>query len=679
MATNETAAIRQTGTAILEPTPRHIRLGELSFTWQAGALRWLRVGDVEVVRGIAAVLRDPQWGTHAPAVDDERVEVTERHASLAQDFHLPAVGDSQAVGGESLLRGQLRVEASEDRVTVDLTLEALADVTTARSGLSVLLPLAGVAGAEIQVLHTDGRRQATRLPRLISPSQPLFEFRQLQLAPALDVTATITFEGDVFEMEDQRNWSDASFKIYNRPLAWPTPYVLKAGDTVSQRLTVSLRENDQAGNKRAEHLQTQNEPTVRVGEPASRTMPSIGCGVWLDRLEDVERLARQLDAVAPRHLDVLLDLRQPRAVENLAVLMAIAAERDVPVWLYVICEDHDAAASLSALAQRLERLPNALKSLPAGMLVTPAAYLQSYQPDGVWPAGASPAQALAAARELWPEMTLGGGVPTYFTELNRCRPDPAAIEFITHAVSPIVHAADDRSVMETLESVPHIIASCRALAPAVPYRITTTAIGAWTNPYGDTLTSNDGNRRVTLSDNDPRQQAQFAAAWNVGFVARALSPLKGNSDDDNDSDSAGVDALTLSSLGPPFDIGDEHGTPVRHVIVGLARASGQPLCESPIDVSPSTAGCVATLAWRVDPTEAYPIGTESRGISEAWVVNLATESVTLGLKRVEIVDAALLAAAHDGFQPAPEFRLLLEGGGKAVLPPLAILRVRWRE
>ncbi|NRB54663.1 MAG: hypothetical protein HRU39_01590 [Salinicola sp.] len=237
MGTDGPGLIRQYGTATPEPAPCHIQLGALSFAWQSGALRWLRIGDIEIVRGIAAVLRDPQWGTHTPIVDDERIEVAHRHASLAQDFHLSTDGPDAA--GESLLRGQLRIEATEHRVTVDLALEVLIDFTTARSGVSMLLPLAGVVGGEIQVLHTDGQRETTRLPRLISPSQPLFDIRQLQLSPTLDVTVKIDFEGDVFEMEDQRNWSDASFKIYNRPLAWPTPYVLGAGDRVVQRVVVS--------------------------------------------------------------------------------------------------------------------------------------------------------------------------------------------------------------------------------------------------------------------------------------------------------------------------------------------------------------------------------------------------------------------------------------------------------
>ena len=37
-------------------------------------------------------------------------------------------------------------------------------------------------------------------------------------------------EGDTFEMEDQRNWTDASYKTYVRPLALPWPYTLRAGE-----------------------------------------------------------------------------------------------------------------------------------------------------------------------------------------------------------------------------------------------------------------------------------------------------------------------------------------------------------------------------------------------------------------------------------------------------------------
>lgn len=247
MSANEALAVRRYGTLVAEPELRHIQAGEWSFAWQAGVVRWLRVGDIEIIRGVAAVLRDPQWGTHALIVDDERIDLSDRHASLRQAFHL-----SGKNGEEPILHGEVRIEATDRQLSVALTLTAVADFETARSGLSVLLPLAGVAGSRVQVIHTDGRQETVLLPSLISPSQPLFDIRQLRLSPVPTWDVRLDFEGGVFEMEDQRNWSDASFKIYNRPLAWPTPYVLEAGETLTQRVTVSLVGHEEADRDGAE-------------------------------------------------------------------------------------------------------------------------------------------------------------------------------------------------------------------------------------------------------------------------------------------------------------------------------------------------------------------------------------------------------------------------------------------
>ena len=76
-----------------------------------------------------------------------------------------------------------------------------------------------------------------------------------------------------------------------------------------------------------------------------------------------------------------------------------------------------------------------------------------------------------------------------FTELNRKRPK-AAFDFITHTTCSIVHAADDRSVMETLEALPAIIGSTRAMIGEKPYRIGPSAIAARMNPYGKGLLDN---------------------------------------------------------------------------------------------------------------------------------------------------------------------------------------------
>ena len=59
-----------------EPLPerRLLRAGPVSATLENGALRWIRYGDVEVLRGIAFLVRDRAWGTPTPKIAALKVE-----------------------------------------------------------------------------------------------------------------------------------------------------------------------------------------------------------------------------------------------------------------------------------------------------------------------------------------------------------------------------------------------------------------------------------------------------------------------------------------------------------------------------------------------------------------------------------------------------------------------------
>ena len=112
---------------------------------------------------------------------------------------------------------------------------------------------------------------------------------------------------------------------------------------------------------------------------------------------------------------------------------------------------------------------------------------------------------------------------SFFPELNRKRP-PAGADFITHGFCPIIHAADDLAVMETLEAVPHIARSARAIIGAVEYRIGPSTIAMRQNPYGSRTIPNPQGGRVAMADDDPRHRAAFGAAWTLG-MATALAPF----------------------------------------------------------------------------------------------------------------------------------------------------------
>ena len=84
--------------------------------------------------------------------------------------------------------------------------------------------------APAKLLHPDGSTTETEFPRLIAPQNPFKELAGLSHEVAPGVWADWRFEGDVFETEDQRNWTDASFKTFCTPLRLPFPVEVPAGD-----------------------------------------------------------------------------------------------------------------------------------------------------------------------------------------------------------------------------------------------------------------------------------------------------------------------------------------------------------------------------------------------------------------------------------------------------------------
>ena len=105
-----------------------------------------------------------------------------------------------------------------------------------RIGFCILHPPATTAGRPYRGLARTGAIRGT-LPKFIGPQRfengtyiPLFPaVRQLALDLAGGATIRLDFEGDWFEMEDQRNWTDHSFKTYCTPLALPFPRTAQRG------------------------------------------------------------------------------------------------------------------------------------------------------------------------------------------------------------------------------------------------------------------------------------------------------------------------------------------------------------------------------------------------------------------------------------------------------------------
>jgi D-apionolactonase len=579
MTTAPSRAIMLFGTEQAVAPPKVLRTGPLTVEFENGNLRYIRYRGVEVLRAVAFLVRDKNWATYGPIL--ENLKVGQGPDNFMVSYQATCKDASQELRYRATITGRadggLRFEAEGQAVT---------DFLANRVGFIVLHPLEGVAGERVDVTHTDGEVERAHFPRLISPAQPLFDIQVLAHEVVPGVWATCTMEGDAYEMEDQRNWTDASYKTYIRPLAKPKPYTLRAGETLRQSVSLIFR-----GASRSAAARTDERIGLELGGPSGRPMPRIGLWVPPAEAERSAAVAEQIRALGPNLLVGHLDLRDPSGVAALRPLRALAESVGAPVVLEIVLPNQRAPAE--ELGEAAAAVQASGLSIEA-VVPSPQEYLKSWQPQERWPDCPLLEEIYGAAREAFPGCLVGGGMLSYFTELNRKRPPVAHIDFITHATCPIIHDHDDRAVMETLEALPWVAESVRAFAPGKPYRVGPSMLGMRDNPYGAAPMPNPENRRVAMAVNDPRQRGLFGAAWNLGYAARMAE--------------AGVEALVLSAPVGPFgvvyagtdapqpwfDDGGEGVYPVYHVIRGLAHAAGKPQLAA----RSSRPGAVQAIAWR---------------------------------------------------------------------------------
>jgi hypothetical protein len=594
-------AVRLYGTEEAPVARRLLRAGALSVELEAGVLRYMKFGETEVLRGIAFLVRDENWGTFTPELSE--LQIAEDQESFSLRYRGLCQDARRRLSYRAAIAGR-----SDGSLSFEVTAVAETEVITNRTGFVVLHP-AAVAGEPVRVIHVDGSVEESRFPELISPAQPFFDIRALSHRIGPGVWATCHMEGDAFEMEDQRNWSDASYKTYVRPLSRPWPYALAEGSRHRQAIRVEITSSIDAPARSDAGAGVEVELS---GETGGR-MPLIGIGLPQEECEDAAKIGELLRLLSPRLIVAHIDLRRKPKAADISALEGVNGLIDAELALeVVIADDSTPSVELAWLAERLA----ATRLKPAAVAVSTVADLSSWQPGARRPLRPEPSAIVAAARAFFPGARIGGGMFSYFTELNRRRPEPGLYDYIGHTTCSTVHAADDRSVMETLDALPAIIASTKAFIGGLPYRVGPSAIGCRDNPYGKAPFENPGNARVCLARMDPRQRGLFGAAWALGYVAAFAR--------------GGVEAIAMGALTGPFghiyrrtdymqpyydEVADARFYPAFHMLAGLAEASTRPLLET----RRSHEGTVEALAYR---------GAEGPVL---WLANLTGEPVKLAL------------------------------------------------
>ncbi len=637
------------GTEAAGPQPRTLTAGNLTAQLDNGAIRRILYHGAEVLRGIAYLPRDKNWGTYAPAITD--LVIDQQSDRFRVSYAATFADHEQSLRAEAVIEGR-----SDGTLSFSVTAVPGANFITNRTGFVVLHPLHGVVGAPVEVVHVDGSTEQRAFPELISPGQPIIDIRSLAHQVMPGVRATVLMQGDKFEMEDHRNWMDASYKTYVRSLLDPWPYSLPAGSAFIQSVSLSL---DGAPSSRP-GKRLDSAIAVTVGGDAGR-MPALGSAVSMDDAKSSLASVGLIASAKPSCLICQIDGRRDGQVEAAATYREIAAQTGIPVTLEIILPAQESADAEMA---RIAEIAQSCGLQPSTVVVTQAHDLKSFQPGASRPWGPSYPEMAAAARRAFPGTLIGGGMLSFFTELNRKRPPTDLFDFITHSTCPIVHAADDLSVMETLEALPWIIRSTRAMIGTAPYHLGPSGIACRDNPYGSTTFANPANGRLCLTDNDPRQRGLFAAAWNLGLISAEAY--------------GGIDAVALGSATGPrgmirqsaddpqpgFDGGKAAVFPLYHVFAGLSPMRGFPLLAAEIGSPPD----IAALALRSGPETVL------------WLANLAdrTQAVRVnglsGPDRLTLIDDESFGSAQK-----PDFLSVAErpskGLAELILPPYAVARI----
>lgn len=478
------------------PPPEGISLhaGPLVVEFENGDLRAIRLGDREILRRVYVAVRDQNWDTILPRLSNPHVE------QGPASFHITFDCAHQRREIDFVWRATI-----DGRPDGTITYQMAGDVRSTfwrnRIGICVLHPIRECAGQPFVLKKADGSTEDRVFPLMISPHQPALDVRGIAHEVVAGVWADIRFDGDVFEMEDQRNWTDASYKTYSTPLSLPFPVEVKAGEKITQTITLSLRG--------AVPAVSDPPPQVTIalresGESQLRRLPRIGLGLAshgqpLTALE-VERLRR----LNLSHLRVDLHLADPMYRAELRRAAEDARALDIPLEAAVFVTDA-AADELAGLARLLPEVRPEV-----------ATWLIYHEKEPT-----TAAHWIAAAREQLtsysPLATFGSGTNRYFTELNRNRPPVDSVDAVCYSLNPQVHAFDDRSLVETLEGQVATLSSARSFVGNLPIIVSPITLKPRFNPDA-TAPPSVLKPKELPSSVDPRQMSLLGAAWTVGSL-----------------------------------------------------------------------------------------------------------------------------------------------------------------
>ncbi|HMJ70512.1 MAG TPA: hypothetical protein VK508_16520 [Cyclobacteriaceae bacterium] len=468
-----------------------IRFGNLSLLYEEGFIRYIKYGNFEILRMVYFALRDSNWTTATLVRSDEKVSVT------PDGFDISYVATNKA-GGKDVLRWNVAITGNKQG-DIEFSVEGkvLGMYNRNRAGICVLHPIRETMNKTVKVTRPDGSVYESKFPQTINPHQPFLDITRMNWQLEGYAWAVLEFEGDTFETEDQRNWSDTSFKTYSTPLTTPYPVMLKPGDLINQKVKLKL-----VG---IEGLPTATTKFIEVTIDESRrtVFPSIGAefpGMDLSSHKDVGLLTD----LGFEHIRIEVNFGSDSWKDRLRAGLTEAQSISANPFVFLVF-GNEAIKDWDQFVKQLDS--NQVKRITK-LAVSPI--------DRKANVDELLATILPKARSVFPHAAIGAGFRSYFTDLNRNRFDCSGIDFVTYPVTPTAHAKDSLTMIENLPAQEDAVRSAAMFAKGKKIYVGPVSLRPPFNP--DATSEVQKVDDVLPSRYDVRQETALAAGWAMASI-----------------------------------------------------------------------------------------------------------------------------------------------------------------
>ncbi|MBE0652696.1 MAG: hypothetical protein IH594_02790 [Bacteroidales bacterium] len=473
---------------------KNLTFNNYNFLYDEGFFRKLWSPDgIELIRAVYPAVRNKNWGTVPITTDNELITQSK------EEFIL----DTRLIFFQKEIHfsANLSIKINASGFVFEFDGQAHSSFLKNRIGLNLLLPVDELAGCDCMVTDPEQRETKYTFPSEISSHQPFVNIRGLRWRDMAGNEINASFEGDVFEIEDQRNWTDASFKIYSTPLHLPFPDLIEKGERIHQKISLRV----------AHPISFRKQKKVKTLQPDSYLrgfrLPKIGTGASSEKEQMTDQEAKLIKETGIDFCSMFCDLENECWKQKILEHFTICKKMGINARLnFAVPKTFTATDELIALIiEQSETIDG----------------VEFYAKENFLSLGKNIEVFLDIIKRSTDKIEIGGGTYAYYAELNRSFDLPKSIDYISFSISPQVHAFDDLTLIENLQGI-HYAASDAARKYGLPVDINALTLKQRMNFVATSKEARAHEESILPETVDPRQASEFIAIWTLGAISKLM-------------------------------------------------------------------------------------------------------------------------------------------------------------